>query len=247
MALGHLLRLLIAAAVGLGLFLSWSSIPFDLQTWQKAQAQHAEELSRAAAGSGQQLFDPATPTATPIPASSLTPGATSILSGTLTPTPTDVNPATDTPTQTNFAPTETTTPTGTTPTPTMVLPPLPTPGPTLAPPGTAVEQEITQSGGTVVSPDGRVVLDFPASAVSEDLTVRITNKDVTELPPVEGHQMLSTWQFEAFATDRAMAPITKFPDNIRVITNYALEDLFGLNPDTVRLWTWNQQSGFGNR
>ena len=128
-------------------------------------------------------------------------------------------------------------------------PAVPTPTPTSAPtpppdvpaaPGTIVEKDIPRLGGKIESLDGRVAVDFPPAAVAEPLRVRITHKAIRNLQPIEGHPFMTGWEFEAFSPGRGMARVESFPEKITLTVNYTEEDMLGRNPDTLRLWTWNE-------
>jgi RHS repeat-associated protein len=121
--------------------------------------------------------------------------------------------------------------------------PTPTATPTgngLAPPGTVDETDISTTGGTIASRDGRVSINLPSQAVSEPLHVKITSQASASLTPILDHAFVSAWQFDAFATNRAMARVSSFPADVTITVNYTEQDLLGRNPDTLRFWTWNE-------
>lgn len=129
-----------------------------------------------------------------------------------------------------------------TPTPTPTSEPTPLPPDSIALPDTVDEKEITTEGGRIDSRDGRVSIELPPEAVSERLKVRITHKDIKELSPIPGHPFMTAWEFEAFAVDRRMAKVERFPEDMKITVNYTEQDLLGRNPDTLKLWTWNERT-----
>jgi len=109
--------------------------------------------------------------------------------------------------------------------------------------GASVEAAVGQSGGVVSSPDGRVTIEFPAAAVSEPLTVRITRLNTNELPPLPGQPFVAAWRFEAFAPSRSMAKVETFPSDVTVELRHNASDLIDRSPGTLRLWTLDAQTG----
>jgi len=238
-----LLRPAIILLALLGSILAWSSHypPLDLGAWQREQQARAEELTQPIQPSERQGPIPDTPVATPIPVDSITPTDTDTPMPTAVDTPVDTptpqSTDTDTPilTDTETPPEQTPTTTGS-PTPT---PPQPTPP---SPPGTIDIGTVDTAGGEVASADGRVALDFPPAAVTELLEIHITHEDVTAYAGMPDHPLITAWQFEAFATNRGMAVVDSFPSNVRIKVNYTYNDLDGLNPDTMALWTWDEST-----
>lgn len=110
-------------------------------------------------------------------------------------------------------------------------------------PGTVTEGDISTGGGQLASRDGRLLLVFPSDAVAENLHVKITSVSVTAFDSMSERCFVTIWKFEAFALDRGMAEVDQFPSNIRIIANYAVDDLFALAPETLTLWTLNKGTG----
>lgn len=130
---------------------------------------------------------------------------------------------------------------GPSPEPTDTLPPKPAIDDSIARPGAVVEKEISATGGRIDSADGRLTIEFPDEAVSERLSVKLTHRDFSGLDSIPGQPFLGVWEIEAFALDRDRAKVHEFPSELKIITNYTPEDFFGLNPDTLALWTWNEE------
>lgn len=215
------LRCLVAAAIAVGLLLGWSSQQpvFDLDAWKEQQAR-ALEASRPVEAAGQVVPSP-TVEASPVP----TPSATST-PGTVVPTSTPAASASPTPTLSS--------PVDSPPEPLFPL----TETPTL--PGTSIETEIQASGGRLDTPDGQLTIEFPDAALSERLLVRATYEDLSQLKPFIGSELLTAWEFKAFALDRGSAVVDQFPTGIRITIRYSEPELRGLNPETLRLWTFNE-------
>ncbi len=195
------------------------------------------------------------PTPTPRLSTTTTPTPTSVSEFTPTPAVTAVTPVTPTPNSSpapgstpGIVPTPTTTPT---PTPTidLNLPSLPTRDSELGKPGLIAEADISELGGRIDAADGRLTIEIPDEAANERMRISIKHLDVKRLPNVDTSQnsgfhqeakMFAAWELEAYAIDRDMAPIETFDSNIRIITNVGPEDMFGLNPGTIRLWNWSE-------
>ena len=171
----------------------------------------------------------ASPTSSPLPSPTSSNTPAPVVPGTLVPTPTDDPTA--------IQPTATTVPTAT-PQPT---PPADIPHPPLAPSimdvGSSVQTAIDTSGGTINTPDGRISITFPPAAMAEPLTLKITRLDPLTLPPVPGQRLVTAWRFEAFATNRAMAPVDQFPATVTLRVRNSSDDLIGREKSTLGLLT----------
>jgi hypothetical protein len=160
---------------------------------------------------------------------------------------------TSTPVPEGYIPVSTPTPVGGAPTPCAIPTPQPAAAspfaslPSLtdepAKPGDEAEGDVGKPGGRVSSPDGRVTIDFPAGAISEPLKVKITSLDSNSLLPLPGQTLVSGWKFEAFAPGRSMAKVDKFLSDVTVEMRLSDDDLIGLDPHSLRLWTMNSDSG----
>ncbi len=140
------------------------------------------------------------------------------------------------------APTETSVPF--TPTPTEVLPDdLPALSDDIDNPATVATATIGTDGGRIASPDGRVVIDFPAGATREQLSVSITKRSKTEFDRVSPDQtFVSVWQFDAVATGSRDAVHT-FDSDVRITTRFSVAQLAGLNVASLAFWTLNEDEG----
>jgi hypothetical protein len=216
----------VAAATALGLLLTWSTgSPFiDIDAWRQEQIEAAERelFTEQESAVAQQVVPTQQASPVPTPTRDSTPGP----SQTWTP---------ETPLPT-FPPPETTTATPTA-TSTAIRSPTPTPTPIVA------EGDIRSEGGRIETADGRLSIDFPAGATTEDLRVRVASVDVTTVDSIPDHPLVGVWQLEAFAINRDMAEVTQFAESLRVTAKFSVEDIEGLHPDTLRIWAWDEKGG----
>lgn len=167
----------------------------------------------------------------------------------VTPTPTDVVDSTDTPTPIS---TETPTPIIITFTPTIAptdTPTVPADLPPLTDDIDPVDQPTTRrisavDGGRVSSPDGRVTVDFPVGATSEDIDVSITRKQpLSYNRPSPNFPLASVWQLDASAPDRGGAVVHQFAGDVTFTIHFSDRELGGLDPATLQFWTLDETAG----
>ena len=167
----------------------------------------------------------AAPTVTP------TPTATSIAFPTPTPTPSSGAPILPTP--------------GSTPPPVSSAIPIPdssrvgrpTPTPTPVPIASAV---LTEVGGQLVSPDGKVKVTLPQGALGERARIELTPKPL----PVSS-VLRFAWAFElkAFAVDRGDAGVKQFARDLDITIEYDERDVAGLEMAALRLYYLDEATG----
>ena len=165
-----------------------------------------------------------------------------------TPTATSTSPSqtptrTPTTTQTNTpgpSPTPTRTPTVTaTSTQGPSLTPSSTSSPTATPTQTAtpVSGVITPGGGTISATGPETVtVDFPAGAVSEDVTVQITFSGTV---PATGALMGVGASFIITAHNSSNQPVTQFAVPISITVGYPDADLIGMDESQLKLYYWD--------
>ncbi|MEX2160018.1 MAG: flexitail domain-containing putative surface protein [Dehalococcoidia bacterium] len=90
--------------------------------------------------------------------------------------------------------------------------------------------------------DGRLTIEFPPEAVDEPLEVRVTRKSVDDVGEVGDHDLFAIWDIKAFAIDRDMAEVHDFPASIRITSRHTQQDLEGWHPDSLKLWTLNEET-----
>ncbi len=175
----------------------------------------------------------ATPTDTPLPVAPtptstavvVAPTATATATGTATSVPSPMN--TPVPAPTPIA------------TPNVVLPPL---KPHDDAPGARTSQAITAAaGGNASTTDGRVDLYFPAGAVGADATVTVDTLNVDAQPVLANHRVIGEWRFSAATVQNT--PVTMFAQPVTALLRASSDDLRGVNPRSLRLWTLNEASG----
>lgn len=238
-------RLLVVSVTGLGL-MAGSVDP--LPSWDEVQVRQARAQEPSAS---PEPSTTASPTETPSPGTTFTTTQTPAPTETIEPTaaPTD---AASTPTpspSTSPSPSSTPTPSATpgSPTATPTVPPnLPPLTETQDAPGTETEATIGAAGGRAASADGRVVIDFPAAAVAEDVSVRITKRERRELEaPSPDFPSVALWEFEAtnVATNDE---VHDFAADLSLIVRFDADDLAGRSPSTLQLWSFDHAGGIWN-
>lgn len=170
----------------------------------------------------------ATAEATPTQDATVTETATEI--ATPVPDTETAIPPTETPAESATAPLETETPT-----PTETPSVTPTPSPT-ATSTAVVEVIIGPDGGSVTTADGNATLTFPAGATDEPLLIRVETVLYPDDTPVAYPNLLGYWDVDAYAIDRAYAPVHTFAFPVQLDTWYSAERLFGLRDDVLRVW-----------
>jgi len=176
------------------------------------------------------------------------------------PTPTPMDAAVESPTEpasdtATSLPTATETPTpastpdpGATVDPSLTPEPTPAVDPSLPPlteikdqPGTVASATIGAKGGRIASADGRVAIDFPAGATSEDLNVSITKQDAGDSPVVAPEQpFVGVWRFDAAAPVQDGAAVHQFDADLTFTVRFLPGELAGLNPASLRFWTFDE-------
>jgi len=89
------------------------------------------------------------------------------------------------------------------------------------------------------SPSGKIVLDIPAGAASENLRV-----DFTEETPwgSTGMKIVNQFELNAYAMDRADAVVSKFDKELQITIKHSPEDLRGLDVNSLRLFYFDETS-----
>ncbi|MEX0749761.1 MAG: hypothetical protein WD359_03050, partial [Dehalococcoidia bacterium] len=99
------------------------------------------------------------------------------------------------------------------------------------------------TGGRIASPDGRVVIDFPPGAVSEDLAVSIHRQETSHPRPAHPDaRFVARWQFEAEAVAGA-AVVHRFDEPLQFNFRFRPGDLPpAFDPATLAFWTLDEAS-----
>ena len=199
-----------------------------------------------------------------VPPAATTPTATSTWTATAiapspspTPAPTPTAVTTDPvllplspPTATNtVAPSTTAIPPPPFETPVPAPPPLPTPDVDLPmvsdrndPPGAISSAVIAAKiGGNESTADGRIDLYFPPGSVADDAVAVVETLGSGD-QPLASHRMLGEWRFSA-ATVSDGSPIATFGQPVTLLFRASDEDLRGVNPASLQLWTLNETAG----
>ncbi len=127
-----------------------------------------------------------------------------------------------------------------TPTPTPSVPPL---SPTPDTIGTVATAVIGSAGGTLVTADQRVTLNFPAGALDGDATVSVTTGDPSDpsLPSISADRpALKRWTFDATDVADPSQSLSPFATPIIVIVRINPDELRGSNPKALVLWTLDE-------
>jgi len=105
---------------------------------------------------------------------------------------------------------------------------------------TVVETIITEKGGRISSPDGRVTLEFSDYALTEPTTIRLKKEQMWKFPPPSPDaQPLVIWRFDA-ETDKTS--VHQFAAPVRITARFDTEDLTGREPSTLALWSYEEKS-----
>jgi RHS repeat-associated protein len=194
----------------------------------------------------EPTFTPSLPTPTPTDTEVASPTADATLEpATETSTVVTVGTETITPTPSQETPSTTATP-AITGTPTLVPEPTPTVDPTLPtvttefdPIGATATAVIGTAGGRIASNDGRLVIDFPAGATSEELAITITKEtSVERLRPTPDRPFVGLWQFDA-ASVATQNPVSTFAQDLTVTVRYNPEDLEGFDVRNLAFWNYD--------
>jgi oligopeptide transport system substrate-binding protein len=98
---------------------------------------------------------------------------------------------------------------------------------------------ITDTGGTVTSPDGDTAVDFPDEAVSDTINVTYTQFYLPPHPPTSTFGFAGNG-FKLEAVDVSSGEeITTFAEPLTVVINYTDGDLNGQDEDTLELTYWD--------
>jgi oligopeptide transport system substrate-binding protein len=104
---------------------------------------------------------------------------------------------------------------------------------------TATSDIITETGGTVGSPDGDVTVEFPDPAVSETVVVTYSAFYLPPHPPTGTFGFAGTG-FTLEVTEIASGDeITTFVEPLTITINYTEGALGGQDENTLELMTWN--------
>jgi hypothetical protein len=96
------------------------------------------------------------------------------------------------------------------------------------------------TGGTLVSPDGRVEINFPPGAVAVSTVVTYTVQQAPSHSP--GILVFAGTAFQVTAS-QAGQPVTEFMKPLTVTIQYYSGQILGLDPGGLALYDWDQAEG----